>query len=244
MIEPIRIFIGTSANNEDSEAEMVLEYTLKKNSSLPIEITWMRQTRDGSGSIWGQWETQRWSTPFSGFRWAIPEACGFTGRAIYMDVDMLNLKDIAELYAIDLQGKPMAARRGKRFGGHEFCVIVMDCEKLGDLMMPVSRMKTNRDAHHRYISMFSGDDQFVAEMDPRWNCHDGDGRTIDDIWHLHYTEMSTQPWQPAWFTGKTKEHPRQDLVKLWHDTRAEAVLNGWHPNLINKTYGDYNIIGR
>jgi hypothetical protein len=244
MIDPIRIYIGTSANNEDSEAEMVLEYTLKKNSTLPLSIYWMRQSRDGGGSIWGQWETQRWSTPFSGFRWAIPEACGFTGRAIYMDVDMLNLKDIAELYAIDLKGKPMAARRGKRFGGHEFCVIVMDCEKLGDLMMPVSRMKTNPDAHHRYISMFSGNDQFVAEMDPRWNCHDGDGRTIDDIWHLHYTEMSTQPWQPAWFTGKPQEHPRQDLVKLWHDTRAEAVLNGWHPNLINKTYGDYNIIGR
>jgi lipopolysaccharide biosynthesis glycosyltransferase len=244
MIDPIHIFVGTSANNEDSEAEMVLEYTLRKNSTLPLNIHWMRQSRDGSGSIWGGWETQRWSTPFSGFRWAIPEARGFTGRAIYMDVDQLNLKDIAELYSIDLQGKPLAARRGKRFGGHEFCVIVMDCEKLGELVMPVTRMKQNVDAHHRYIGMFSGNDNYVAEMDPRWNCHDGDGRAIDDIWHLHYTEMATQPWKPAWFTGQTREHPRQDLVKLWHDMRAEAVLNGCAPVLNNNTYGDYNIIGR
>jgi lipopolysaccharide biosynthesis glycosyltransferase len=242
MIEPIRIFVGTSSNNEDSEAEMVLEYTLKKNTTHPIEITWMRQTRDET-SIWGGWETDRWSTPFSGFRWAIPEACGFNGRAIYMDVDQLNLRDIADLYATDLRGCAMAARRGARFGGHEFCVIVMDCERLGDFLMPVARMKPNRDAHHRYINMFSGTDQ-VFDLDPRWNCHDGDNLALDDIWHLHYTKMSTQPWKPAWFTGKVEEHPRQDLVKLWHDMRAEAVLNGYTPQLSNETYGDYNIIGR
>ena len=243
MIDPIRIYIGTSANNEDADSEMVLEYTLRKNASLPLDIHWMRQSRDES-SIWGGWQTQRWSTPFSGFRWAIPEACGFTGRAIYMDVDMLNLRDIAELYSIDLQGKPLAARRGKRFGGHEFCVIVMDCEKLGDMLMPVARMKANPDAHHRYIAQFTGNDNLVAEMDPRWNCHDGDGRSLDDIYHLHYTEMSTQPWQPAWFTGQTQEHPRQDLVKLWQDTRAEAVINGCVPHLNNETFGQYSIIGR
>ena len=90
MIEPIRIFIGTSANNEDADSEMVLEYTLRKNSSLPLEITWMRQTHD-QNSIWGGWETQRWSTPFSGFRWAIPEACGFTGRAI-IKIGLLLIK--------------------------------------------------------------------------------------------------------------------------------------------------------
>jgi hypothetical protein len=242
MIEPIRIFVGTSANNEDAEAEMVLEYTLKKHTTHPIDITWMRQSRDET-SIWGGWKTDRWSTPFSGLRWAIPEACGFHGRAIYMDVDQLNLRDIADLYATDLRGCAMAARRGARFGGHEFCVIVMDCERLGDLLMPVARMKPNRDIHHRYIGMFSGSDQ-VFDLDPRWNCHDGDGLPLDDIWHLHYTNMSTQPWKPEWFTGKNEEHPRQDLVKLWQDMRAEAVLNGYTPQLSNETYGDYNIIGR
>lgn len=243
MIEPIRIFVGTSSNNEDAEAEMVLEYTLKKNTSHPIQITWMRQTHD-TNSYWGGWETENWSTPFSGFRWAIPEACGYHGRAIYMDVDQLNLRDIADLYATDLNGRPMAARRGARFGGHEFCVIVMDCEQFNGILTPVARMKPNPSAHHRYINMFSGNAEYVTDLDPRWNCHDGDGLEADNIWHLHYTKMSTQPWKPAWFTGKGEEHPRQDLVKLWHDTRAEAVLNGYVPQLANETYGDYNIIGR
>ena len=242
MIDPIKIFVGTSANNEDAEAEMVLEYTLRKNTTIPLDITWMRQSQDAS-SIWGGWSTPRWSTPFSGFRWAIPEACGFTGRAIYMDVDQLNLRDISDLFSIDMQNRPMAARRGKRFGGHEFCVILMDCEVLGDMLQPVARMKGNPDIHHRYIGMFSGSD-YVLDLDPRWNCHDGDGLPIEDIWHLHYTEMATQPWKPTWFTGQTREHPREDLVKLWQNTRAEAALNGWAPHISNDTFGQYNIIGR
>jgi lipopolysaccharide biosynthesis glycosyltransferase len=199
MIEPIKIFVGTSANNEDAEAEMVLEYTLRKNTTHPLEITWMRQTKD-EDSPWGGWQTQRWSTPFSGFRWAIPEVCGYHGRAIYMDVDQLNLRDIADLFSVDLKNHSLAARRGARFGGHEFCVIVFDNERMGDLLMPASRMKPNPDIHHRYIGMFSGSD-YVLDLDPRWNCHDGDGLAIDNIWHLHYTKMSTQPWKPAWFTG-------------------------------------------
>ena len=48
MSDAVRIFIGTSANGEDAEAEMVYEYSLRKNASVPIEITWMRQTRDVS----------------------------------------------------------------------------------------------------------------------------------------------------------------------------------------------------
>jgi len=242
MIEPIRIFIGTSANNEDSEAEMVLEYSLKKNTSHPLEITWMRQTKDET-SIWGGWETPRWSTPFSGFRWAIPEACNFHGKAIYMDVDQVNLRDIADLYSMPMAGLPLAARRGNRFGGHEFCVVLFDCERMADFLMPVSRMKPNPEAHHRYVNMFSGS-ELVLDLDPRWNCHDGDGLPIEDIWHLHYTKMETQPWRPTWFTGKVEEHPRQDLVKFWHDMRAEAVLNGCTPVLNNDTFGQYNIIGR
>lgn len=50
-IMTIRLFIGTSANGEDTDAEMVYEYSLRKNCSVPIDITWMRQTNDTS-SVW------------------------------------------------------------------------------------------------------------------------------------------------------------------------------------------------
>ena len=45
MNDVIRLFIGTSPNGEDYEAEAVAAYTAQKYSSLPLEITWMRQAK-------------------------------------------------------------------------------------------------------------------------------------------------------------------------------------------------------
>ena len=89
--QPIKLFIGCDPNNSDLEQMMVLDYSLHKHTSEPVEIIWMQLSRDPS-SVWysnpqtGEgWHTEKWATPFSGFRWAIPAYCGFSGRAIYMD---------------------------------------------------------------------------------------------------------------------------------------------------------------
>ena len=243
MSDIVRIFIGTSANGEDAEAEMTYEYSLRSNCSRPLEIVWMRQTLN-KASPWGGWETQEWSTPFSGFRWAIPEVCKFKGRAIYTDVDMINMRDISELFDMELNGKPMTARKGARFGGHEFCVIVFDCQKMEEHLVPIERMKVNSSAHHRMIRYFSGNEKLVQEMDMRWNCHDGEGLNAEDIWHLHFTKMATQPWKPKWFTGTLEEHPRQDLVRVWQGMRDSAKANGYSVQIPNTPIVPYRIIGR
>ena len=85
----IKLFIGTSANYEDRDAELVYEYSLRRNSSSSLEINWMRLSNQ-RGSFWSNWNTKGWHTPFSGFRWAVPYLCNFKGRAIYTDVDMIN----------------------------------------------------------------------------------------------------------------------------------------------------------
>lgn len=67
----IKIFIGTSPNGEDREIERIYEYSLRKNTKQDIEIEWMKLNKD-KNHIWGGWNTKKWFTPFSGFRWAIP----------------------------------------------------------------------------------------------------------------------------------------------------------------------------
>lgn len=242
---PVRIFIGSSSNGEDAEIAAVYEYSLRNNSTRELDIHYMYQPPRDQASYWGDFTTQYWSTPFSGFRWAIPEYCGFKGRAIYTDIDMINLRDINELWQIDLRGKPIAARRGQRFGGHEFCVMVMDCEAMQDLVIPVWRQRLLADYHRRMIQTFSGSSH-VLDLDPRWNCLDGEDREISDIWQLHWTKMATQPWKPAWFTGITQEHPRQDLVKMFRDMQLEAADAGFTVENYIPKYEPvkYNIIGR
>lgn len=247
--DPVRLFIGSSSNGEDHDAEVAYVHSLRKNLSpdRELKITWMRQTHDIS-SAWHGWATTNWSTPFSGFRWAIPEVCSFQGRAIYTDVDMINYRDISELADVDLNGKPFAARRGLRFGGHEFCVMVIDCKAAQFLIPPVSRAKLFPEFHHRMIAAFSGNDEYVEDLDPRWNCLDGENLDLKDIWQLHFTNMATQPWKPSWYTGETKEHPRPDVVRAWHDAVAESYdvreSAKFRDSLVYHEPVAYNIIGR
>lgn len=249
MSDPVRIFIATSANGEDAEIECAYEHSLRKNCSRDIEITWMRQTNDET-SFWyvEPNATQRWSTPFSGYRWFIPEACDFKGRAIYTDVDMINYKDIAELVDIDMEDCPVAARRGNRFGGHEFCVMVFDNEVFKNFSIPVSRQRKIPESHHRQIQRFSGNGDLVMDLDPRWNCLDGEDYKLEDIWHLHYTRMNSQPWQPAWFKGRTEEHRRPDIKQAYYDALDEAIAAGYDPAArraeAQKDLVEYNIIGQ
>ena len=244
MNDTVRLFIGSSANGEDCEIEAAYENSLRKNTKCNLEITWMRQTND-LDSPWGGWNTTRWSTPFSGFRWAIPEVCGFEGRAIYTDCDMINYRDIGELWDLDMNGKPLAAREGQRFGGHEFCVTLIDCKIMSNYVnMPIARMKNVDSLHRRLITKFSGDFSHVHSLDPRWNVLDGEGYKIDEMWQLHFTNMATQPWKPAWFTGVSKEHPRKDVVAEFYRARDDAFSNGYLQSSAPSDQIIYNIIGR
>lgn len=205
----IKIFVGTSSNGEDTVAEKTLEYSLRKHSSEELEVIFMRN----NDSYMGAFNSSTWATPFTNLRWTIPEYCNFTGRAIYMDVDQLNLRDISELYHIDLQGKPFASREDR------LCVMVIDCEAIQPLLQPVSVIKNFSNYGN---SIYWDIVKKGRHFDTRWNCLDGEDRAISDIWHLHFTSMPTQPWKPAWFRGIPKPHWRQDLVDLWTQYKIEA----------------------
>lgn len=220
----VRVFIGTSPGTDDRDAEKVLEYTLKKNCSEDIEIIFMRNDNNPNNFFSGFDDTPWW-TPFSYLRWSIPEYCNFTGRAIYMDVDQVNFKDISELFNMDLKGKSLAIREGD----FRTCVMVMDCEKLKNKLPPVKILKESPPKNLQSIV-----DYILADSttyDKRWNCLDGEDLRSCNIWHLHFTEMTTQPWNPSWAekayekkgkTFKSAIHPRGDLVYIWKYLLQEA----------------------
>lgn len=218
----IRVFVGTSEYNDDKDAEQVLEYTLKKNCSENIDINFIRNVK---GSFFGGYDSSNWWTPFSYLRWAVPEYCNFEGRAIYMDVDQINFRDISELFYMDLQGNPLAVREKD----YKTCVMVLDCEKLKGLLPSVEEMKCHSPSSQSFLVDKLLDN--VATYDSRWNCLDGEDRRSSDIWHLHFTEMTTQPWTPEWAintwsrkgqTFVTQQHPRGDLIYIWKYLLKEA----------------------
>ena len=220
----IRVFVGTSPDGHDAEAEIALERSIRSRCSMPVEIEWMRLTHDPK-SPWfvGHYQTANWVTPFSGFRWNIPKACGYQGRAIYMDVDTLVITDLAELWNADMRGAAIMARECTRF-----CVMLIDCQK------------ANRWPQLRQCRSHAG---AVAPFPAgqNWNCLDGDGLPLHDFSMkiLHFTSIDSQPHIPLarerlakdgtahWYDGPVRPHWRPELTALWRLEYDAALKEGY-----------------
>lgn len=252
MSEPIRIFVGVAANNEDLESQAVLEYSLRKHASQPLSIEWMKQSHDPK-SFWHGWNTQTWATPFSGFRWGVPARCNYEGRAIYLDSDMIVMDDIAKLWNTPLQGSyaVIAKNDNKRF-----CTTVFDCAKVKPHMFSLKELKNTSGIHRKQRDRLS--QPGIVQPFPKgenWNCIDGEAEKDIFAPHIkihHYSAIDCQPQlrhalprlaeegQPHWFKGTVKPHWRQDLVKLFDDMLAEAIAANYTPESYrSEPFGSY-----
>ena len=81
----IRIFIGTDGDFHQ-DAEKVIEYSIRKNTEQEVDLNFIRPGYKNG------------VTGFTNHRFIIPELCNYEGYAIYLDVDMLVLGDLSELW--------------------------------------------------------------------------------------------------------------------------------------------------
>ena len=239
MSEPVRIFVGCAANHEDAESQAVLEWSLRKRATLPIEITWMRLSHDTTSPFCG-WRTDDWATPFSGFRWAVPALCGFAGKGIYMDSDVILQADIAELWTQELAPTKVVLAKGKT-ASWRYCVSLFDCERAKRWLPSLEQLRTDPASHRSCIRVFRNNPNIVQAFSGNWNCLDGeDYESLDDpdIKLIHYSAMRTQPQlaratarlardgREHWFDGTPERHWREDLIALFDGLLAEAEANG------------------
>lgn len=223
----IRVFIGAAPNHDDAESQMVLEYTLRKYASEPVEITWLMLSRDPTSPFYG-WDTSAWATPFSGFRYAVPALCGFKGRGIYMDSDVIERADIAELWNRPIHPAcDVVARSASRL-----CVSLWDCERAGVRGMTLEAAKRG-ERTPLAIEHFHDSEN--------WNCLDGEKFALDDprVKAIHYTSMPHQPHLPLainrlkaagrrhWFDGVPTPHWRRDVIDLFALEYHNALLAGY-----------------
>lgn len=241
----IKVFVGCDPNNCDLEQMMVLDYSIHKHTKQPVEIVWMQLSRDPS-SFWysnpetGEgWNTSKWATPFSGFRWAIPANCNFEGRAIYMDADMVVLTDLAELWEHSLDEQAMVAAKGED-DMVRLCTCVWDCEKAKHHLADINTLRHNPDSHFDMMKQIKAHPEWVERYTQSFNCVDGENLPIEQIKILHYSDMGTQfshefslprlqaEGQSHWFDGKIMPHPRPELTDLFRQYYQEALAAGYN----------------
>ena len=254
----IKVFVGCDPNNCDLEQMMVLDYSIHKHTQHPVEIMWMQLTSDANSPWYSNastdegWHTEKWATPFSGFRWAIPELCNFEGRAIYMDTDVIVLCDINELWSHPMDDKSIVIAKGGSSTAR-LCTSVWDCNKAKKYLPTLKEMRADPASHKKLMQLIKEKPQLVQPYKDSYNNIDGEGLAIEEIKVLHYSDMGTQfshkyalprlqaTGQEHWFDGAIMPHPRQDLTELFDQYYQEALSAGYRlENYIVKPYGSFS----
>lgn len=264
MSERLRVFVGTPANSEDLECQAVFEYSLRKyHPQDDVDITWMMLSRDPS-SFWYSnpqakpkegWNTFTWATPFTPFRFGIPAACNYEGKAIYGDCDQIFLADVADLWNQPIpQGKALLM---SKIGAS--CVMLMDNARMKNILPPIDRLK-KEEGFFRHVRKNIA--QHAGVFEGEWNCLDGKDddkgafrQTIYDgkVKLIHYTHIPTQPnhpharkrlareGRPHWYNGSDEKHPMPEITELFDRMLKEAEEAGRGPETfrVPVEFGDY-----
>lgn len=235
MSATIRLFIGTSPGGEDYEAEAALFHTASKHSSLPLEVTWMRQAKKGPYSGWRMASSR---TPFSAYRWSIPAMCNFEGRGIYLDADFLIHADLAELWREEIPGV-IVTKRPKPAGKLKTCCTLFDCAKAKGHIAPIEGLRRMEDPQGFYTNYFKDRPALVSTYQSGdWNAIDAFDLSNPRIKATHYSRMEHQVHLPHaikrlkaqgkshWYTGPVFAHPNQDLQRHFDAMLIEAQASG------------------
>jgi hypothetical protein len=243
--DTIRLFVGADGTNCDLESQMVLEYSLRKHASQPVEIVWMQQAKTGP---WSGWQCQTGRTPFTHFRWSIPSVCGWEGKAIYTDSDFFFLADIAELWHQPIPR--VALIRNPEDKPQRAACILFDCAKAKGHVPDLKALKAMPDAHDHCCNYFRFHRELLDRFEGNWDCiafekdKSGKGNLNDPrIKAIHYTRMEQQlhlkyavarlktEGRKHWYAESAPifPHPHNGLQALFDTLYQEALAAGYSP---------------
>lgn len=232
--DKIHIFVGTDRSQRIGVR--VLEYSIGKHTSRPFELHSLEQVKLPQPKDLRQ--VQR--TGFSFSRFAIPKLMNYTGKAIYMDADMLVFKDIGDLWDTPFDGKKMLIQAelesqhdagilarlkwGLKSGfglfdpkkrAKQTSVSLLDCSRL---QWKAEDIIAGLDGEYSYSELMSDlcildEDELGYTIPYEWNSLE---HWNSDTCNIHYTDMHTQPWV----------HAGNKHGSLWVDTVREMLNEG------------------
>jgi lipopolysaccharide biosynthesis glycosyltransferase len=242
--ERLDIFVGT--DRSQLLAVPVLEFSIKRHASRPVRVAPLidldlpepKDIRQGA------------RTNFSFARFAIPELMGFKGRGLYLDADMLALRDIAEIWRLSMGEAKILIQEGvdpaaqeKKPGApatriKQCSVMLMDCSRL-DWRAP--EIIAGLDGRYTYEQLLHemcvlSEDEIAYALPFRWNSLEHfDSSTC----LIHYTDMHTQPWvdpfnKNGWLWLAEVRLMLECGLMRWRDLEQEVELGYFRPSLIDE----------
>jgi len=219
MLETIVIAIGTEEKTKIPCK--VLMHSILRSTKNPVEFHLME------GASWTKFSSRKLGvgTGFSLMRWRIPEQLDYKGFAIYLDADQIVLRDIAELWSMNINYPEKASSIYCTYQDDKWLknspntsVMLIDCERAKKEWWPIAKIEEylEKDCpkRSRYVKIMHALHLDVAptKIPVHWN-HLNMARA--DTALLHYTSEAHQPWY----------NPQHPECYLWKQELISAIQN-------------------
>ncbi|MDB6019865.1 MAG: hypothetical protein JWR19_4354 [Pedosphaera sp.] len=210
---PVRIFIGTDESQK--LGARVLEYSIRKHCPQPLSFDHMECVKVPPIND----PHNRPRTGFSFNRFAIPALAGYRGRAVYLDADMLVLRDFRELWNLPFgEATVLHAATSDPRRPRQFSVLLLNCGKLQwDLPGIVRGLNDSRYDYEQLMKELCIEPAAHVQdaIPPEWNSLEE--YVPERTGLIHYTDMMTQPW-----VSRANRNGQ-----LWLEHLREAVDTGY-----------------
>jgi hypothetical protein len=220
----LRIFIGF--DGRFPEPSRVLEYSLRKHASVPIHVQHLDLVHLERVYGFQPDPDPKATTEHTYSRFLVPYLCGYQGKAVFMDNDMLCLGDVKELDELPMSGLALRVRQHdyqppegvKMYGVAQqpyyrklwSSLMIMNCGQLQ--LWTKHRVET---AGGKFLHRFEGiDDRQIGAIPEGWN--DLEGQFSPQTKLLHWTEGNV--WNNTLLGNPDKTWPHQDV---WLQARQD-----------------------
>jgi hypothetical protein len=188
---PVKVYVG--ATEEQLVPYRVLEYSIGKHTTTPVQVRALHQS--GIEIPSPRLPALRGYTTFSFQRFTIPELQNFSGRAIYLDSDMIVFQDIRRLWELPFDGaQVLAVPRPEGVGRFaQFSVLLLDCGSLSwNVKDIVAGLDRKEYTYGELMAELPVAERVGTTIPASWNsCERYEEETTA---LLHFTRVETQPW--------------------------------------------------
>lgn len=214
----LRIFIGY--DGREAVAFHALVASILEHASVPVSIAPLRLSL--LGEVFHRPRSPVQSTDFAFSRFLVPHLSDYAGWSLFLDCDIVVLRDLAELwalrdsrYAVQVVKHEYRPREGTKFLGQ----VQTRYEKKNWSSVMLFNNARCRRLSPAYVNAASGlelhqfkwldGDSEIGELPPEWNFLVGYDAPRADIAALHYTSGG------PWFT-QYDDTPYADVWRAYH----------------------------
>ncbi|MBK7995375.1 MAG: glycosyl transferase [Blastocatellia bacterium] len=207
-METIQVYVG--ATEKELIPFKILEYSIVKNTKSIVNVFPLYQS-----NIKIPIAKDPKNQPFTAFsfqRFLIPEIQKFSGKAIYLDSDMIVFQDIKKLWEIVFEGAELLSLKQFKATLAQHSVLLIDCEKLKwDIKEIIKQLDQNIFSYRELMQDLIIAKNKAYTIPEEWNSLENFEKEKTAL--LHFTKIHTQPWLST----------KNPLSYLWFQLLFEAI---------------------